>query len=639
MDDRLKNLADALGCLVDRGPDVVGIREREKARVRDETRRSRRELWDRVQVLHEILLEKRLDGTYDEAAARAELGKARHLLDEVAELLLGVHKNLLDPVPAPVEVPAPAPVVPSIPTLVVVPPAARPAALVVPLPPPAVAPHSDRRPGWISVERSHQELLTLQENSERLPPGELHGRCDLLLARARWLQDSPEGPHLNESQRKHLRTLFGSVQGLQKELNLPYLSTLNRDYTTDWSSYVGRLEARYGPLDERVQDLRVAEQKTEARRRAAIAQAARRRLEGAEILAQLKLFLPTLVPAEPESLAAFQRLAADAVLALGSRDQDLRRCVIAHRAYLEGPTFRGLREALQADLALTEAPPAEVSSVEAPVLEPLPSSEADHEEALQGAFPVQRGLILGGTVRPEARDMLRDHLGLISLEWWDGATIHRYGRWFQAQLIAENPSLAVILVDRLPEKDLAMIEATLDPARVVRVSGGQSLPSILAALPVPTSDAHKLKIESVDEAIRLALEEHPEALVGCFNSTSEEKGYPFQDPPAIYRALVFLATTYRDARAGRVPCPSLAERCFAACGMNYQPHQSATTMGRYASSYEATYKGQRYALTEHLGRGTNRDPRYSVRIAFRYHREDDVILLGFLGQHQRTTIS
>lgn len=637
MDDRLKNLADAVGCLVERGPDLIGIRDRERARVRDEARRLRRELWDRVQALHEVLLDRRLEGTYEESVARAELPRVRQALDELSDLLLGEWKSLLVP-------PPPAPTLPAepppIPTLVVVPPAARPPAPILPVVPPAAS-ANDRRPGWISVERSHQDLLTLQENAERLPPGELHGRCDLLLARARWLQDSPEGPHLNESQRKHLRTLFGSVQGLQKELNLPYLSTLNRDYTTDWSAYVARLESRYGSLDQRIQDLRVAEQKVEARRRAAIAQAARRRLEGAEILSQLRLFLPTFAPAEAESLASFLRLVADAVGALGGRDPDLRRVVAPYRAYLEGPTFRALRDALAADAASPVVPeaPVEAVNLELPTIEPSPSPEADHEEALQGAFPVQRGLILGGTVRPEARDMLRDHLGLISLEWWDAATIHRYGRWFSAQLIAENPSLAIILTDRLSEKDLATVESTLDPERVIRVSGGQSLPSILAALPVPNPDLPRQRIESVDEAVRRALEEHPEAIVACFNSSSEEKGYPFQDPPAIYRALVFLATTYRDARAGRVPCPSLAERCFAACGMNYQPHQSATTMGRYSASYEATYKGQRYALTEHLGRGTNRDPRYSVRIAFRYHREDDVILLGFLGQHQRTTIS
>jgi len=141
-----------------------------------------------------------------------------------------------------------------------------------------------------------------------------------------------------------------------------------------------------------------------------------------------------------------------------------------------------------------------------------------------------------------------------------------------------------------------------------------------------------------ESVVRSVVASHPERLVLALNSRSQLRGYPFEDLEALGSALTFLATTYWEARFAGRSCPDLkGELQRTATGFSYQPHQSDGTTGRYPEDYVTTWEGREYPLTRHVGKGTARDRRRCVRIAFAVDDEREVIVLGYFGQHQRTT--
>ena len=46
--------------------------------------------------------------------------------------------------------------------------------------------------------------------------------------------------------------------------------------------------------------------------------------------------------------------------------------------------------------------------------------------------------------------------------------------------------------------------------------------------------------------------------------------------------------------------------------------------------------GKMCSIEEHIGRGSNKDPGYTVRIAFTWWEDGQKVLVGSVGLHQRT---
>ncbi len=116
--------------------------------------------------------------------------------------------------------------------------------------------------------------------------------------------------------------------------------------------------------------------------------------------------------------------------------------------------------------------------------------------------------------------------------------------------------------------------------------------------------------------------------------------YHYARPGEIEFALDWLAGEYRDARLGVRPrsLEELQESLRIAGGWHYRSHQSSTTVGKYRDWYECTWDGRPYDIHAHIGRGnTKRMTENSIRLAFAWDEERQVVVVGFVGQHQRTT--
>ena len=139
-------------------------------------------------------------------------------------------------------------------------------------------------------------------------------------------------------------------------------------------------------------------------------------------------------------------------------------------------------------------------------------------------------------------------------------------------------------------------------------------------------DDAPVRIESVGEAVALAREAFGDRLLIKLNSRSNENT-PFANPAEVYDALAWLATAHRDGNDHRI-----GEACS---GWTCKTSQREESIAKYREWYETLADGKTWYLGAHIGKGTSRDPRHTIRIGFVRDEEGHRVIIGFIGLHQR----
>ena len=85
-------------------------------------------------------------------------------------------------------------------------------------------------------------------------------------------------------------------------------------------------------------------------------------------------------------------------------------------------------------------------------------------------------------------------------------------------------------------------------------------------------------------------------------------------------------------RALRRQRQSHSEACT---GWTYKTSQREESIAKYREWYETLADGKTWYLGAHIGKGTSRDPRHTIRIGFVRDEEDNRVIVGFIGLHQR----
>ncbi len=147
------------------------------------------------------------------------------------------------------------------------------------------------------------------------------------------------------------------------------------------------------------------------------------------------------------------------------------------------------------------------------------------------------------------------------------------------------------------------------------------------------------EIEDVNSAVELAKARFAGQMLFRFNSESTIEDSSFKWPERVWRALEWLGTSYYESRVGLATNPDLDGSCRLASGMWYKTSQHDTTMTAYRNSYTTRVDGRLIWLREHIGKGTGFDPRRTIRIGFDWDRTLQKVIIGYLGQHQRTAAS
>ena len=142
-------------------------------------------------------------------------------------------------------------------------------------------------------------------------------------------------------------------------------------------------------------------------------------------------------------------------------------------------------------------------------------------------------------------------------------------------------------------------------------------------------------IPDIKTAVELAGRSFEDRLLFALNSKSE-KNPGFEDTESVWKAFEWLATEYYDSRCnGFDGVDGFDEASREACGLWYKPKQSDTAKGKYPDHYTTKVNGTTYWLDEHIGRGSG-DPRTMIRIAFAWDKDRRVVVVGYIGRHQRT---
>ena len=147
------------------------------------------------------------------------------------------------------------------------------------------------------------------------------------------------------------------------------------------------------------------------------------------------------------------------------------------------------------------------------------------------------------------------------------------------------------------------------------------------------------RIDDVNAAVELAKAKFVGQLLFHFNSDSTIADNSFKWPERVWQALEWLATDYYESRVGLATNPDLDGSCRLASGMWYKTSQHDNTMAAYRNSYTTRVDGRLIWLREHIGKGTGFDPRRTIRIGFDWDRTLQKVIIGYLGQHQRTAAS
>ncbi len=199
-----------------------------------------------------------------------------------------------------------------------------------------------------------------------------------------------------------------------------------------------------------------------------------------------------------------------------------------------------------------------------------------------------------------------------------------------ASLESENSSLRKEL-----QKLRGDLNTTQEVIRLWREAYEKACKQLSPAEKPPSKD-ERLPIADVRTAVALAREKYSGELVFQPNSKSEIEDSPFEKPTNVLAALEWLATTFYRSKMGEVSITDFNSSIKKACGWTYKGKQSKITMNRYKSWYTTSLEGKTYWLKRHVGTGSNKDSRYTIRIAFDWDSVRQVVVIGYIGQHQQT---
>jgi len=115
----------------------------------------------------------------------------------------------------------------------------------------------------------------------------------------------------------------------------------------------------------------------------------------------------------------------------------------------------------------------------------------------------------------------------------------------------------------------------------------------------------------------------------------------FEDVELVYRALLLLATDYRELHFGQIRINDFIERCKEA-GLEYCSSITEISAGERGEEYYVNYPAgtsNRRVLDHHLTKGTSRDERYTLRVYFFWDEQNSQVVVGWLPSHLETRTS
>lgn len=110
---------------------------------------------------------------------------------------------------------------------------------------------------------------------------------------------------------------------------------------------------------------------------------------------------------------------------------------------------------------------------------------------------------------------------------------------------------------------------------------------------------------------------------------------PYEKPEAVFDALELLAETYRLTKLGKMERNLLKEEVDRQ-GLFIGGSVDPSNAGVAGDQYYVRWNQRRRFLDQHIGKGSSRDPRFSLRIYYTWCDESERAIVGWLPSHLDT---
>ena len=145
-------------------------------------------------------------------------------------------------------------------------------------------------------------------------------------------------------------------------------------------------------------------------------------------------------------------------------------------------------------------------------------------------------------------------------------------------------------------------------------------------------------VESVGEAVARARTQFEGQGLLFFLNRASNVDTDFERPAAVFDALEWLATTYRDGRMnGAMSDPQLSLKTTrpTCSAWKYASGNSDMAMNKYPEAYTTRAPdGKTYSLAHHIKMGVENEERHTIRIAWDWDDEQQMVVVGYIGKHQ-----
>lgn len=129
---------------------------------------------------------------------------------------------------------------------------------------------------------------------------------------------------------------------------------------------------------------------------------------------------------------------------------------------------------------------------------------------------------------------------------------------------------------------------------------------------------------------------HADEITVLPRAIAEAKKSVLVNQELVFEALGMLATTYRAVKLSMVSRDELKAR---ADQLGLFLGGSVQFAGEYGDAYFVQHGGRRRLLDQHIGRGSSRDPRYSLRIYYFWDDDAQRVVVGWLPSHLPNSLS
>jgi hypothetical protein len=260
-----------------------------------------------------------------------------------------------------------------------------------------------------------REIRSGIEYLDQLGQHERSAQMHVWLGKLRRFQDEFE---FDSPTQREIAHTFGAINSARKRLEVPgYIDALNRNFNTNWETYVKHWEERLPEARRLDREDRETEQRLERRRREEEETKERERREAAERLAMVIEDLRALPAPAPEGRTELdteevRSLLREGVRRGGNSVQEFLEAASPFSRLGYGSEFRSLRRSLRKigvpEKELPSAPPAE------------PDDRFDRLLAeRRGAWRGKRVAIVGGLPQEGTRRRVEEGLGLAELRWYE----------------------------------------------------------------------------------------------------------------------------------------------------------------------------------------------------------------------------